>query len=121
VKPWTVALVLLLLPRLLAAQALEDYDYESLEFRGIGLELGSVWPTRAERTFDGHHLFARGWGIVPYAGAGLSLPLGAVLELVSEARFVLVSDVQYLNLILGGTWRLPTPRPPFRASNPAMR
>jgi hypothetical protein len=225
VKPWTVALVLLLLPRLLVAQTLADYDYENLEFRGIGLELGGVWPTRAERTLsfgiradmglvgpnvrispaarfwssrlrqaevdrlgdqivrvcrrqpdavcperldlgevsrsdleiglDANYLFDPGWGIVPYAGAGLSLhllngrgefindtfvedlldtlapglnlmaglslPLGTILELVSEARFVLVSDVQYLNVILGGTWQLPTPRSPFRASNPGVR
>jgi hypothetical protein len=34
-----------------AAQAptLEDYDYENLELRGIGLEVGYVWPNRVEQ------------------------------------------------------------------------
>jgi hypothetical protein len=31
-----------------AAQNLADYDYEDLEFRGIGAEGGVVWPARVE-------------------------------------------------------------------------
>lgn len=32
-----------------AAQTLEDYDYENLAFRGVGIDLGAVFPVRAER------------------------------------------------------------------------
>lgn len=32
----------------LAAQAWEDYDYENLEFRGVGLDLGWMLPPRVE-------------------------------------------------------------------------
>lgn len=42
--------LLLLLPGLLRAQNWEDYDYENLEFRGLGVEIGSVWPNRVEQT-----------------------------------------------------------------------
>ncbi len=31
-----------------AAQTLEDYDYEYLTFRGIGLDVGYIWPTKVE-------------------------------------------------------------------------
>jgi hypothetical protein len=46
--------LLLALPALLAspalarAQALEDYDYENLEFRGVGFEVGAMRPSRVE-------------------------------------------------------------------------
>lgn len=43
-------LALLLLPSITAAQEWEDYDYENLEFRGIGVDLSWVWPTRVEST-----------------------------------------------------------------------
>lgn len=32
----------------LHAQGLEDYDYENLAFRGIGLAVGPVWPTKVD-------------------------------------------------------------------------
>jgi opacity protein-like surface antigen len=32
------------------AQNLADYDYENLIFRGIGLDVGYIWPTRVEPT-----------------------------------------------------------------------
>ncbi len=41
--------LLLGLPAVAPAQALEDYDYENLGFRGIGFEIGQVWPRRSER------------------------------------------------------------------------
>lgn len=46
--------ILLLLTALAApgpapAQSLEDYDYENLAFRGVGLELGGIWPLGVER------------------------------------------------------------------------
>ncbi|MBI4521663.1 MAG: hypothetical protein HY701_12555 [Gemmatimonadetes bacterium] len=34
----------------LAAQQLEDFDYENLSFRGIGLEIGQIWPSRVVNT-----------------------------------------------------------------------
>lgn len=33
-----------------AAQGLADYDYENLSFRGIGFELGWIWPSKVEST-----------------------------------------------------------------------
>ncbi|MDQ3556677.1 MAG: porin family protein [Gemmatimonadota bacterium] len=41
--------LLLCLPVIAPAQSLEDYDYENLAFRGIGFEVGQVWPRRSER------------------------------------------------------------------------
>ncbi len=32
------------------AQGLEDYDYENLTFRGVGLDLGYIWPSKVEAT-----------------------------------------------------------------------
>lgn len=43
-----LAAALLAVPALASAQSLEDYDYENLAFRGIGAEVGRVWPRRAE-------------------------------------------------------------------------
>jgi hypothetical protein len=39
---------LLLVPRVAAGQTLEDYDYENLQFRGIGVEVGYVIPWNIE-------------------------------------------------------------------------
>jgi len=47
-----LAAALLAVPALAAAQSLEDYDYENLAFRGVGLELGTVWPHRAQRALE---------------------------------------------------------------------
>ena len=33
-----------------AAQSLEDYDYEDLRFRGVGLDVGYIWPDKVEST-----------------------------------------------------------------------
>lgn len=33
-----------------AAQSLEDYDYEDLRFRGLGLDIGYIWPDKVEST-----------------------------------------------------------------------
>jgi hypothetical protein len=41
---------LLLLPHGAAAQTLEDYDYENLSFRGIGIDWGVVLPNKVEGT-----------------------------------------------------------------------
>lgn len=33
-----------------AAQTLADYDYENLGFRGVGLDIGYIWPDKVEGT-----------------------------------------------------------------------
>jgi hypothetical protein len=58
----------------LAAQGLADYDYEDLEFRGIGVEAGHIWPERVE----------------PVTTFGLRLDLGLIgprIRIVPSARF----------------------------------
>lgn len=45
-----VLLPLVLLARPVAAQTLADYDYENLRFRGVGFDLGTIWPTKVEST-----------------------------------------------------------------------
>ena len=45
-----LVLAALLAPRPLAAQSWEDYDYENLQFRGIGAEVGWVIPWNLEPT-----------------------------------------------------------------------
>ncbi len=37
------------------AQGLADYDYENLTFRGVGVDLGYVWPSKVEAT-NSYHL-----------------------------------------------------------------
>ncbi len=211
--PLIAILLALALPARAAAQTLEDYDYENLEFRGIGLEFGGVWPASLEQTVslgiradlglvgpqvriapairfwssslrgrevdrladqiiricdrqgsggcpssldfgevkrsdlelsaDAHYLFETGFAIEPYLGGGISLhllngrgefiddtfvedlldtvspglnlvggvdvPIGVGIQLIAEARFVLVSDIRYANVVVGGTWALPSP------------
>lgn len=61
-----IFLVVLMIPGAAAAQTLEDYDYENLQFRGIGLEFGWVVPwnlqpapsfgVRADMGFVGPHV-----------------------------------------------------------------
>lgn len=52
-KGWGFAVLLLaLVPGAAAGQQWEDYDYENLEFRGIGLDFGVVWPANVERTLS---------------------------------------------------------------------
>lgn len=43
-----LVLAALLAPAVARAQAIEDYDYENLEFRGVGLEVGPVFPNRVD-------------------------------------------------------------------------
>jgi hypothetical protein len=38
------------IPSVSAAQDLADFDYENLSFRGLGLEVGYIWPTRVDPT-----------------------------------------------------------------------
>ncbi|HET7274169.1 MAG TPA: hypothetical protein VFI91_03280 [Longimicrobiaceae bacterium] len=40
--------------------------------------------------------------------AGLNIPLGESLQILAEARYVLVSDVRFGYLGVGGVWNLPT-------------
>jgi hypothetical protein len=50
------------------------------------------------------------------------MPLGGALQIFTEARLVLVPDVQYANLLVGGTWTLPmAPGNPFRSERRAVR
>jgi hypothetical protein len=44
------AVLALLLPAAAAGQALEDYDYENLAFRGIGIDWGYIWPSKVDAT-----------------------------------------------------------------------
>lgn len=209
---WTLLLlVLLLLPARAAAQGLADYDYENLQFRGLGVEFGRVWPTETRPAFsfgvradmgyvgpnvriipsarfwssslrdsevnrladqiiricekqpgatcptsldlgevqrsdlelaaDAHYVFDLTAPVRPYAGAGLSLhllngrgefingtfvedlldtvvpgfdviggfdmPVAPSLKLLTEARVTLTSDVQFVNVVVGGSWTLP--------------
>lgn len=225
-KRWLPSLLFaLLLPGMLTAQTWEDYDYENLEFRGLGVEFGGIWPTKVEPTIafglradlgqvgpnvrispgirywssslrdaetdrladqirricerqegaicpafelgeirrsdlelsvDGHYLFELDFPVVPYAGAGLGLhllngsgeaindtfvedlldtlspglnvigglgvPFGPSLQLFTEVRGVLVGDIRYFNLLVGGTWSIPSPPVnPFRPSRSAVR
>lgn len=41
---------ILMLPAAAAAQQIEDYDYENLTFRGIGLDWGYIWPSKVDAT-----------------------------------------------------------------------
>lgn len=220
-----LALALLSLPGTLSAQSWEDYDYEDLEFRGIGIDFGGMWPLRVERTLsfairgdmgfvgpqvrispavrywssnlrqaevdrladqivrvcerqadaacpsrldlgtvklsdlelsaDAHYLFETEFLASPYLGgglslhlfngsgefiddtfvedlldtlspglnllAGLNLPVAGALQFITEARFVLVSDVQYANLVVGGIWQLPAPRTSSRADRSGIQ
>ncbi len=224
-KRWITATALaVLLPTGLAAQTWEDYDYENLEFRGLGVEVGGIWPTRVEPTIvfgvradlgqvgpnvrispairywssslrqaevdrladqirricerqgascpafdlgeirrsdleisvDGHYLFDIDLPVVPYAGAGLgvhllngsgeaiegtfvedlldtlspglnliaglNVPIGPSLQLLTEARGVLVGDIRYLTLLVGGSWSVPgVSANPFRTSRALRR
>ena len=47
-----LVLSLSLIPAALAAQGLEDYDYENLAFRGFSLEGGYLWPSRVDPTYS---------------------------------------------------------------------
>lgn len=218
-KRWLLAVSLSLVASGAAsAQTLEDYDYENLEFRGIGFDFGAVKPVRVAPTLvmglradmglvgpnlriapairfwssdlrdtelqrlseqfilvcqrqaattcpssldlgeikmsdlelstDAHYLFETGYTLQPYLGGGLGLhllngrgefiddtfvedlldtvtpslnfvggagvPIGGSLQLIAEARYVLLSDLRYGMVALGGTWSLPSPpRNPF--------
>jgi hypothetical protein len=46
----TLGLCLIWAPGVLRAQTLADYDYENLEFRGVGLAIGPIWPTKVKPT-----------------------------------------------------------------------
>lgn len=48
--PLLALFALLASPAVARAQTLEDYDYENLEFRGVGLEAGYIWPGRVDPT-----------------------------------------------------------------------
>jgi hypothetical protein len=41
---------LLMTPAALEAQGLADYDYENLSFRGIGADIGRIWPNKVDAT-----------------------------------------------------------------------
>lgn len=62
------ALGLLLAAAPAGAQTLEDYDYENLSFRGIGFDIGYIWPSKVEST--------NAWGMrvdMGYLGPGLRI------------------------------------------------
>ena len=43
-----MGLLLAAAPAAAGAQTLEDYDYEELQFRGVGLALGYMWPNKVD-------------------------------------------------------------------------
>lgn len=45
-----VAMLLFIGATSASAQELADFDYENLEFRGVGLEVGYLWPDKVEPT-----------------------------------------------------------------------
>jgi hypothetical protein len=45
-----VASLSLLLPAAAHAQGLADYDYENLSFRGVGADIGRIWPNKVDAT-----------------------------------------------------------------------
>jgi hypothetical protein len=47
-----ILLVLVVIPGVAASQTLEDYDYENLQFRGAGVEVGYVLPWNIEPTMS---------------------------------------------------------------------
>ncbi|MFO7262182.1 MAG: hypothetical protein DIU52_013585 [bacterium] len=51
-RSWTAlaSVLLVLVPAAAQAQKLEDYDYENLSFRGVGFDVGYIWPTKVEPT-----------------------------------------------------------------------
>ncbi|MGH7501400.1 MAG: hypothetical protein ACREL7_06520 [Longimicrobiales bacterium] len=46
----TLAALLVFAPARLNAQGLADYDYENLHFRGVGADLGYIWPNKVDAT-----------------------------------------------------------------------
>lgn len=51
-RSWSVvaSVVLILAPAAAHGQTLEDYDYENLSFRGVGLDAGYIWPNKVRST-----------------------------------------------------------------------
>lgn len=51
-RSWSVAasVLLVLVPALAHGQTLEDYDYENLSFRGVGVDVGYIWPDKVRST-----------------------------------------------------------------------
>ncbi len=39
-------------PRAVLAQGLADYDYENLSFRGIGADVGRIWPNKVDAAWQ---------------------------------------------------------------------
>jgi len=63
-----MALVALAPAGLVAQEDVADIDYENLTFRGIGIEVGRMWPNRVENTTSVGVRFDLG-----YAGPGLRI------------------------------------------------
>lgn len=66
VTPWIVAL--LAVPSIGHAQQIPDIDYENLSFRGVGFDVGYIYPDRVEPTATFAVRFDLG-----YAGPGLRI------------------------------------------------
>lgn len=50
IRRWLWVACLVGVPATAQAQGLEAYDYEDLAFRGIGLDVGYIWPNKVEAT-----------------------------------------------------------------------
>lgn len=49
-RPILAMVVILIVQSPVTAQTLEDYDYENLSFRGVGIDWGRVWPDKVDAT-----------------------------------------------------------------------
>lgn len=47
---FTAIAALLMAPAAIEAQGLADYDYENLAFRGLGADIGRIWPNKVDAT-----------------------------------------------------------------------
>ena len=89
----------------LAGQELADFDYENLSFRGVGFEVGYLYPTKVDRTAS--------YGLridLGYLGPGLRIVPGVTYwSAPFEAREVGELEARLASLIEAATGAPPPP------------